>query len=113
MSHPFRTVVESAHSSTRWTPANAKAVMGWYEGLEEAIQAVAACVNAHGRALNEDFEIDTSAGEQAAMLGTQLAKMSDFVNNARAAFFRAHAEQIARLENPHPHGHKWDINANR
>lgn len=113
MSHPFRSIVEAAASSARWEPENAKAVIGWYEGLAEMIEACAQTVHAQGQALIEQFEMDSSAGEQAAMLGAQLDQMRDFVTDAQDTFYRAHEDQIRRIENPGPHSHKWDISANQ
>lgn len=113
MSHPFRSIVESAAQAARWEPENAKAVIAWYEGLEEMIAACARTVDTHGRTLVEQFEMDPAAGEHAQMLGGQLDRMRDYVTDARGTFYRQHAEQLTRIENPGPHSHKWDVSANQ
>lgn len=113
MSHPFRSIVEAAASAARWEPESAKAVIAWYDGLEEMIQACAQTVDAHGKSLVEQFEMDASAGEQARVLGLQMDRLRDLVSEARGTFYRQHADQIQRIENPGAYSYKWDVSHNQ
>ncbi len=114
MPHPFTGVVDACQQSgATWAPDNALRVLEWYDGMPEMLDAMVGMLRAQGARTAEEFPINRGAGEFAARLGDQLAKYRGVLEEARAIFHAAHAEDIDRILNPGPHSHKFDVSMNR
>lgn len=112
--NPFAAVIEACGQAAQsYSPDNALRVIDWYEGMPALVDAISGMLTTQGARNTEEFFLYPAAGEFAARLGSHFHAYKGPCEDARAAFERAHLEDLEKLRNPKSHQEKWDLSANR
>ena len=114
MPNPFAAVIESCgQAASSYSPDNALRVIDLYRGMPELIDAISAMFKIQAEKTDAEFYLFPAAAEFLNALGAQFQAYKGPCDAARAAFERAHADDIERVLNPQRNQEKWDISRNR
>lgn len=114
MSSDFSNAIEAVSTDLgSWAPGNARSVVGFYDQLEKLFDSLSNGLGSSSQSLVEGFPIDPAAAEHVQSLAERMRAFSDHLEEARAAFESAHAEDLERINNPRVMEEKWDYSTNQ
>lgn len=113
MSNPTAAVVDAYAQLARFEPENAREIESFLASLEDMHAESAASLKAMADRFSAEEPLQAPVLEAMTQLASFHAGMADHAAEVYQTFRTVHADDLAKLDDPAPNGHKWDITQNR